>query len=667
MKINSFFLFVIILIFGNITVVFANDNEVAQSELQPITLQLQWKHQFQFAGYYAAIAKGYYQEVGLNVNILEISETIKPVDNVIKENAQFGVSTSDLLLSRAQGKPVVALATIYQHSPFIFLTLKSSGIDNIHQLMGKKVMIEPHASELFAYFEQEQIPVTKMIQIPHTFDPNALIKEEIDGMSAYSTDEPFLLEKEGIEYQIFKPRAGGIDFYGDTLYTTENYLKEHPEQVETFVNASLKGWEYALKNKEEIIELILTEYSQRHSREHLQFEARKTQELILPEVVEIGYINKGRWEYIRDTYAELGMIPKDYSLKGFIYSDYSLEILKNNSRIFWLSIFLGSSVFILLIVGIVATRFYQLNQLILQEIKERIAVEKELKILEKRYRILAENAPFPVIISLIPEGNICYSNPKASQQLEISQDDLLKCFTKDFYVNLEDREKTIDILQSQGFLENYQLQFKTAKGKIFWANLAVTMIEFDEKPAAFIALIDITEQKLLEQKLQLIAMTDELTGVYNRRYFMIKGTEELYRAKRYKLPFSLLMFDADYFKNINDNYGHDMGDKVLKHLTFLLEENLRNIDILGRLGGEEFGILLPNTEPDQAMILAQRLRQIIEENSLTVKEQLIPLTVSIGLSSFTPDIINLDDLLKRADIALYQAKENGRNCVVKFS
>lgn len=666
MKIKCFLFFIFIFIFGNIRVVDANDNEVAKSELQPITLQLQWKHQFQFAGYYAAIAKGYYKEAGLKVNILEVSETIKPVDNVIKGNAQFGVSTSDLLLSRAQGKPVVALAAIYQHSPFIFLTLKSSEIDNIHQLKGKKVMIEPHASELFAYFEQEQIPVEKMIQIPHTFDPNALIKGEIDGMSAYSTDEPFLLEKEGIEYQIFKPRAGGVDFYGDTLYTTEEYLKKHPEEVDAFINASLKGWEYALKNQEEIIELILTEYSQRHSREHLKFEAEETQELILPEVVDIGYINKGRWEYIRDTYTELGMIPKNYSLKGFFYSDYSLEILKNNSRVFWLSIFLSISVFILLIVGIVATRFYKLNQLILQEIKERIAIEKELKILEKRYRILAENAPFPVIISLIPEGNICYSNPKASQQLEISKEDLLKCFTKDFYVNLKDRETTINILQSQGFLENYELQFKTAKGRIFWANLAVNMIEFDEKPAAFIALIDITEQKLLQEKLQLMAMTDELTEVYNRRYFIIKGTEELYRAKRYQLPFALLMLDVDYFKRINDNYGHDMGDNVLKHLTILLQENLRNTDILGRLGGEEFGILLPNTDSDQAIILADRLRQIIEENPLKIKEQLFPLTVSIGLSSFASDISNLDELLKRADLALYQAKEKGRNCVVKF-
>lgn len=667
MKIKSLLFFVIVFFCTKINFVLAKDQNIAESAITTINLQLQWKHQFQFAGYYAAIAKGYYQEAGLKVNILEVSDSIKPIDNVLKGNAQFGVSTSDLLLDRVQGKPVVALATIYQHSPFIFLTLKKSGIDNIHQLKGKKIMIEPHAAELLAYFKQEQIPVEKMIQIPHSFNPNELIKGEIDGMSAYSTDEPFLLEKAGIEYQIFKPRAGGVDFYGDTLYTTEDYFKKHPKEVEAFLNASLKGWQYAMNHEDEIIELILTKYSQRHSREHLKFEAQKMRELILPNVVDIGYMNPGRWRYIRDTYAELGMIPPNYSLKGFLYNDYSLEILKNQARIFWLSILLLSSVLILLIVGIIATKFYKLNQIILLEIKERNLVETELKRIEKNYRILAENAPFPVIISYLPEGNICYINSKGYQVLEVTKEEALKSFTKDFYVNIEEREKIIKMLQVQGFLENFELQLKTGKGRIFWANLAITLIEFDEKPASFIALIDITEQKLLEQKLHLMAMTDELTGVYNRRYFMMKGTEELYRAKRYQSSFSLLMIDVDYFKSINDTYGHDIGDQVLKYLTNLLQQNLRKTDILGRLGGEEFGILLINTNTNQALIFAERLRQIIEENSFHIKQQLFPITISIGLSSFTPELTNLDQLLKKADLALYQAKENGRNCVVILS
>ena len=254
-----------------------------------ITLQLKWKHQFQFAGYYAAQAQGYYREAGLEVQIQEAEpNNLDPAQAVLQGDAEFGISNSDLLLLRDRGDPVVALAAIYQHSPSIWLVTKRSGIDNIHNLAGKRGMVEPHAMELIAYLAQEGINLNKMVQVPHTFDPLSLISGKVDAMSAYSTDEPFFLEKSNIEYLTFNPRAGGIDFYGDTLFTTEAQLKNHPQQVQAFVDASLKGWDYALNHPYEIVDLIYNEYSQRHSREHLSFEAKMTRNLILPDVVSWG-------------------------------------------------------------------------------------------------------------------------------------------------------------------------------------------------------------------------------------------------------------------------------------------------------------------------------------------------------------------------------------------
>ena len=186
--------------------------------------------------------------------------------------------------------------------------------------LGKKSCIEAHAAELLAYLESEGISSTDLTLLPHSFDPNALILDQAAAISAYSTDEPFLLKQAGLEYLIFNPRASGIDFYGDTLFTTETQIKDNPERVKAFVDASLRGWAYALDHPDEVVDLIYSEYTQRHSKEHLLFEAEKTKQLILPDVVEIGYMNPGRWQRIAEIYTEMNMTPEKLSLDNFIYN-----------------------------------------------------------------------------------------------------------------------------------------------------------------------------------------------------------------------------------------------------------------------------------------------------------------------------------------------------------
>lgn len=287
--------------------------------LDHVVLQLKWRHQFQFAGYYAAIAQGYYREAGLEVELREAQPGHDPAEEVLAGHAQFGVGTSNIVLLRAAGKPVVILAVIYQHSPFVLLTNKSSGLRDIHDLATRPIMMEPDAAELLAYFRNEGIDPTKLKLLPHSFDALDLGKTAAGSMSAYSTDEPFHLEAAGIPYLVFSPRAGGIDFYGDNLFTTEAQIREHPERVRAFLKASLRGWEYAMKHREEIVDLILRDYNRGKTREQLLFEAEETAALVHPELIELGYINPGRWQNIARTYAELGMIPEDFSLDGFIY------------------------------------------------------------------------------------------------------------------------------------------------------------------------------------------------------------------------------------------------------------------------------------------------------------------------------------------------------------
>lgn len=178
-----------------------------------------------------------------------------------------------------------------------------------------------------------------------------------------------------------------------------------------------------------------------------------------------------------------------------------------------------------------------------------------------------------------------------------------------------------------------------------------------------------SEEKILDlnKQLEKLAMIDELTNLNNRRSFFIKGNEEISRAKRYKSPLSVIMLDIDKFKLINDSFGHEYGDMALQSLAEILREHVREVDIIGRLGGEEFGILLPNTDAEHTMILAERLRLAVEKQSSLKKDVQFSFTASFGVAELTMEIQKLDDLLRDADTAMYQAKNQGRNRVVQFT
>ena len=312
-----------------------------------IRLQLKWQHQFQFAGYYMAQAKGYYQDAGLNVDIVDAPPGVDPVEQVLEGYAQFGVGNSDLLLLRQQGKPIVVLSVIFQHSPLVILSLREGPIKTIHDLLNEPLMIEPGSAELFAYLHKEGIKKEKLDLKTHSYDLQELLSGRVAAISAYTSTEPFTLMKKSILYSEFSPRAAGIDFYGDNLFTTKEELHKNPERVKAFREASLKGWAYAMKHPEETVEYIIAHYNHEITREALLFEFEHMRQLIQPDLVEMGYMHSGRWRHIADTYAELGMLPKNVSLDGFLYDPnphVDLEYLKKVIVVGLLGLLLGGSV-----------------------------------------------------------------------------------------------------------------------------------------------------------------------------------------------------------------------------------------------------------------------------------------------------------------------------------
>ena len=514
----------------------------AAQDFWRVRLQLKWRHQFQFAGYYAAIEKGYYRDVGLDVQLLEATEGEEPAKVVLHGGAEYGIATSDLVLYRSRGEPVVALAAIFQHSPYVLLT--AGKIDHLHDLIGRRLIVEPHADELMAYFRNEGISKERLTLLPHTFDPAALIDGKVDAMSGYSTDEPFFLQQANFPYKSFSPRAGGIDFYGDTLFTTEAELKRNPRRVAAFVEASLKGWAYALDHPDEIINVILSRYSQRHSRAHLAFEAEQTQRLIRHDIVELGYMNPGRWLHIAETYGELGMMPKGFSLDGFLRRPPEAVVVTR------LYIAIAASLAAVLLVGGISLRFYQLNIRLRRQIDERTQIEAKL------------------------------------------------------------RES--------------------------------------------------------EEELRRIANVDSLTGVASRRNFLQHLAHELERARRYGRSLAFLTLDVDRFKSINDTYGHLAGDEALRCLCDAVRIAMRQTDMIGRVGGEEFGVLLPETSIEGASTIAERIRKAVEELAVVAGPNIIHLTVSIG-GTMVADQDSVGSVIARADGALYEAKRDGRNRTMLYA
>jgi len=179
-------------------------------------------------------------------------------------------------------------------------------------------------------------------------------------------------------------------------------------------------------------------------------------------------------------------------------------------------------------------------------------------------------------------------------------------------------------------------------------------------------LSDISEYKILMEQLKELSITDELTSIANRRYFFETASRELARARRVNRPFSIIIFDLDHFKNINDTYGHLIGDDILKEIAQKVISQLRTLDIYARYGGEEFIICLPETMPNDAVIVAERIRNIVEECKFKENDHLITVTISLGIASLTDTEEELEMIIKHADEALYHAKQSGRNRAVVY-
>jgi ABC-type nitrate/sulfonate/bicarbonate transport system substrate-binding protein len=199
--------------------------------LDKVSLQLKWLHQFQFAGYYAALEQGFYRDAGLEVEIRQGGPNVDAMKAIEEGKADFGVCTTSVLLESPDAPRVVILGVIFQHSPAVILVPSRARIGALSELKGHRLMDTPDSDDLAAMLKHEGVDYASLPRVQHNGDPRDLVSGKADAMVAYSTNEPFVLGQLGIPYQTFSPRAFGFDFYGDNLCSTAEQVKMHPERT----------------------------------------------------------------------------------------------------------------------------------------------------------------------------------------------------------------------------------------------------------------------------------------------------------------------------------------------------------------------------------------------------------------------------------------------------
>ena len=736
---------------------------LAQPPIEKISVKLQWADQFQFAGYYSAKEKGFYRDVGLDVTIQKFDPKRLAVDEVISGRSTYGIGRSSLLIDRMSGKNVVVLAAIFQTSPFILLSQKSSDIQTPRDLIGKRIMMTEDFQDTIsirAMLNSQDIRMGELKFLEHSYNPMDIANGKTDVMACYISNEPFVLKEKGIETNAINPEAYGFDFYSDILFTSESEVCNHPKRVRAFVDATLKGWEYAFAHIPETAQLIRKHYNmQNKSLESLIYEGEVLKSLAYRGKQPLGSISADKFHRISDIYRVMGIHQNEKRFEGFIYDDAKYQIIplsvdersflhmnkiQYTSTVAWPPFNFYSENNHIQLQGIAAD-FWKLIvdrtgmeatflpsstwANVLEMIKTKtadvtlgtsISKEKEpyalfskpyasfpnvivtdktidflpgLKSLEgKRVAIGAGYSVIESVASHYPSITIIEVEDTREALKLLSKGrvdaviDILPVvaylINADHYVDLKISGTTEFDFDVRMMIRNDYPELKTIIDK------AIDSITVAERQRILNRYISITYEERIDytwvygvvlgalfiisifiyrqfemgkyhKRLLRMATTDPLTVLCNRIRLDEKLLECHEYYKRTQRTFSVMIMDLDHFKRINDTYGHLIGDKTLVNLSQLVQNNIRNIDIAGRWGGEEFMIICPETNLDGAKRLAEKIKSIIEECDFP---HIHTLTCSFGISEGREDD-RIESIVGRADKALYQAKEEGRNRV----
>ena len=300
---------------------FARHNE---NSLEKVSLQLHWKYQFEFAGFIAAKEKGFYKDAGLDVELREYADGIDIENDVLCGKATYGIYNSLVLLEYLRGEPVTLLSSYFKRAALVLVAKPE--IKSPKDLIGKKVMATTKADfklNFGLYLKGYGIDIDEIKLVPHTYSIDDFAQGKIDAMTAFISDELYKLDDRGIKYSVLDPSDDNLYILQLELFTSQDEAKKHPKRTKAFRDASLRGWQYALSHKDEIIDIIVKKYQPNLSKESLRKEAIGVQKLILPYTYELGSIDKNFLKKQMEMFKQEYNITTSKTLNGFIFKPHN--------------------------------------------------------------------------------------------------------------------------------------------------------------------------------------------------------------------------------------------------------------------------------------------------------------------------------------------------------
>ncbi|NOQ77372.1 MAG: diguanylate cyclase, partial [Methylococcaceae bacterium] len=665
----------------------------ATEELEKVSLQLDWKYQFQFAGFIAAKEKGFYRDVGLDVELIEYQNGIDVVKNVLEHKTNYGIGGPSVLIKNKKILPSILLATYFQESPLVLVS--SNPIKSPNDLMGKRIMISKSKlanSSIARMFSHFYLNNENTNIIPPTFNIEAFIQHKVDVVAVYRTNELFELNQRDIEYNVIDPADYGYTATTNNLYTSPLEAKNHAERTRKFVEASNQGWLYALENEEELLSIIIEKYSNKKSIEALRFEAAETKKLMQIDSIDIGQINNNLRLSIVKQFKRSGLLSTDQNLAevivGVMFTFEQMRYLQNKKEITmctdpdWMpfeGIIDGTHIGI---VADVINKFRQQLPIPLRLIQTKswnesilMVQSRECDILslatstplrkkylnftspvmsipfvlatkheaffindikdvkDKKLGVAKGNVIAEILREKIPDINIIDVSSAHDGLVQVERGELFgyidnlmviaNSIQKDFAGVLKVSSRLQNNLEPGIATRNDQPQLNgvfellvknlskselqliynkwiTVKQdpiidySLVWKLLAGTFL------LALAYVFHYLKLKKLNEELLTISITDKLTGLYNR----VKTDKVILQKKsdvdRHGIDLSVILLDIDFFKHVNDTYGHITGDEILIEFSQIIKHNVRISDYVGRWGGEEFLIICPNIDINNA-------------------------------------------------------------------
>jgi len=727
--------------------------------LDKVSLQLNWKFQYEFAGFIMAKEKGFYQEAGLDVELLEYQKGTEIIGTVLSGQHNYGLYNSSIAINEGEVLPTILMASYLQRSPLVLIT--SKGIKSPKDLIGKNIMgtnDELTNSTLGLLLNHFYIHSGNTSFQNHTFSIDDFISGKVDAITAFRTNEVFELNNRNTAYNVIDPADYGFSMSAVNLFTSSEEALKHPERTRRFIQASNKGWAYAIAHIEESIAVILKNYSTLKSAESLRFEANAVKDMMLLGFFEIGEPSKELTSRILKQLHYSGLIVIDKELGPFEFEElistfnkkqtFSKELqqylhgkkeitmcvdpdwmpfesIKNSQHIGitadiielfkkqlpipinliktenWQSSLLEAKqrkCDILSLASITPSRSEYMDfttpyldlPVVMATKLSTPFINKITDIKNQKLGIVKGYAMAEILRERIPDLNIVDVDSLTDGLERVESGELFGYIDNLMVIsNSIQKDFTGELKVSARLDENLKLSIATRNDEaelrqvfevlvnnitegqlqaIFNKWVAVKHAPPFDYRTLYILILALTLVSLAyvlhlitlrrsNKQLLELSMTDKLTGLYNRTKIDELLLQKKTEVDRYEVDLSIILIDIDYFKAINDKHGHLVGDSVLIEFSQILKYNLRSADFAGRWGGEEFIIICPNIDSEEASKLSKKLLQKIQAH---VFSEIGLLTASAGVSQLTKEI-SIRKALENADIALYKSKDNGRN------